>query len=55
MVAQAENLVEDPEPILYSSYPSIPVPALKSFSAAELLLEKAREQTANGKTKWLVR
>ena len=40
--------------ILESSYKRVPIPSITIKSACELLLKKAQENAACGRTKWLV-
>ncbi|ODM90337.1 4-coumarate--CoA ligase 1 [Orchesella cincta] len=41
------------EPILESSYPTIPIPELETLSACQYLLNSAQENVELGRTKWL--
>ena len=54
MGAHADDSGCEGEPILESSYKSVPIPTLTTRSACELLLKKAQENAASGRTKWLV-
>jgi len=42
------------EPILESSYPTIPIPELETLSACQYLLNSAQENVKLGRTRWLV-
>ena len=54
MGAHADDSGCEGEPILESSYKSVPIPTLTTKSAVELLLKKAQENGTIGRTKWLV-
>lgn len=43
------------EPVLESSYPTIPIPDLETMSACQYLLNSAKENVDLGRTRWLVR
>ncbi|CAG7728489.1 unnamed protein product [Allacma fusca] len=53
LMSGGDNVRAEDEPILHSSYPTIPMPKLPTYSACELILYKSEMNAAQGMTKWL--